>query len=1213
MFIDIDYSKKPKNIKLHLAKPNKQIISHIKERFKPSLSLKLGNINELSFSIPYKIEDENFQLIDNPHIELIKQKMLIRATMDTQKEWFIVDEINKDSDDSDVFSVKAFSLGYENKHKRISEMEEESVNANEVMTQLLTESNWTVGTIDPIFNAMYRQFKVDDSNVLDSIIQVGETYGALIKWDTALRQVSLLNLDTYGKFRGMTVSEERLLRSISESTTSDELVTRLFVYGNEDISINSVNPTGQSYIEDFSYFMYPFERDVDRNVVNSSHFMSDALCHAILDHQALVQQNAPQINSLVDQKATKQAQLVTEQSTLNQLNLELENILNLLDIAKATEDEALITQRTTERNDKQTEITAQTVVVSGLNSDIADLDTQIGTLQDEISNDPNFTPELRDELNYYVIEQEWRDDRYINPQELYDDGLKKFTELREPKVTIKTTIDNLMNVIEEQYYWDKLVLGDLIKVKKKQMKIEHMAKIIEINYDFESEELDLVIANTKDLLNETEKFVQLLYNASSTSSLVENSKHIWDKITPVSNQVSNILSSEWEANKNKIIAGINNQTEIGNRGIIIRNPDLPNEIVVMQAGVIALSKNSGETWQTAINANGIVAERLLGRILAGENLIITNSAGTFTFDNTGAKIKASSFIIESGTGSNLIDDWNTDIDNLQGRMTTAEFKLQDDQIVSVVSSSESFLTSLDSKLENYDFHNDLLYWKENHNLSTPLNTTDATIISGQGNYGNKVVQVSGQKYVFYGKQIPIDTSRTYRVKFRVRQTTDPITSGEARVFAGVASFDVNNQPLTTVYFGEHRYCAVANQNITVADGWQEFNGIITGEGIDSYNQFIQGTKYAVPMFVINFSNGDGIAEVDICSLEDITLEDNVDGLATRISSAEEKITDDAIVNTVTQSISYQSNLESKADVEDLANYATSDDLDQAINDVSASTDNKIAGIDFSPYATKSEVTQTATDMTIKFSSSGGINLLTNSVGFAGTDFWTITGTANSIQNDELTSKGSGSGFVLNDGLLSQNIIVTGDQTYTIATQVKKGTTGSGYLRVSDGSQIITRSFNAGTAYNYEKSEIKITPLGSQITVQLYGDATSGIVFTNTMANIGTVALQWQHSSGEIYNSNIRMNSNGIRVSQISNGKEIGFTKMTPDKFAGYFDVNGDGVIDETVGSADEVFRMDQDEFVMKKATVKQEITMGSIKIVKVNSVDKNGWAFVSTG
>src|SRR5690606_4228387 len=156
---------------------------------------------------------------------------------------------------------------------------------------------------------------------------------------------------------------------------------------------------------------------------------------------------------------------------------------------------------------------------------------------------------------------------------------EKFKELREPKVVIETTIDNLLNIVEEQYYWDKLILGDLVKIKYPQMGIEYMAKIIEIDYDLNNGEVSLTIANQKDLLNETDKLVQLLYGNASASTIIQNNKYKWDKVQDVQNEVMELLQNEWDATKQKIIAGVNNSVEIGNRGIIIKNPDFPNEVV----------------------------------------------------------------------------------------------------------------------------------------------------------------------------------------------------------------------------------------------------------------------------------------------------------------------------------------------------------------------------------------------------------------------------------------------------------------------------------------------------------------------------------------------------------------------------------------------------------------------------------------------------------
>lgn len=656
MFINVDYNRQPQKAKLHLAKPNKQIISHISEKFKDNLSLKLGNINELSFSIPHFINEER-----NKHIDLIKEKMLIKITLGAYKEWYIIDEVEEDGDDIDVFNVKAFSLGYELNGKRVRELDEESINAEDLLNSIMRNRTiWSVGEIDPIFNLMFRSFDISNSNVLDSIIQAGETFGALIVWDTINRKVSFKDMKKNGKFRGMTINYGKFLRSIKRTRTTDEMVTRLYIEGNEGLTIHEVNPTGQGFIEDFSYFMYPFERNVAGNVIKSSYFMSDALCIAIEEHKAKMEMYSPEINSKFNAKMAKESELFMKEFTLSQLKLELETILALLDTAQGTGDSVLIQTRKSERDAKEYAILTTGSEISQIKSEINTLQSSIELRQVDIAYDTNFTKQLLEELDLFIIEKEWHDDRYTDATELLNDGLSKFEELRQPKVVIDVTIDNLLNIIEEQYYWDKLVLGDLIKVKYPQMDIEYTAKIIEINYDLENGEASLVIANTADFLNETDKLVQLLYSSSSASNLIQNNKYKWDKINAVEREVNAIITQEWNANKNKIIAGVNNTIEVGNRGIIIKNPDFPNEVIIMQSGIIALSEDGGETWKTAIKPDGIVAERLIGKIIAGQELIITNGSGSFTFDANGVYIDAQSFVVRSGSGGgvNLRDVWN---------------------------------------------------------------------------------------------------------------------------------------------------------------------------------------------------------------------------------------------------------------------------------------------------------------------------------------------------------------------------------------------------------------------------------------------------------------------------------------------------------------------------------------------------------------------------
>lgn len=346
-------------------------------------------------------------------------------------------------------------------------------------------------------------------------------------------------------------------------------------------------------------------------------------------------------------------------------------------------------------------------------------------------------------------------------------------------------------------------------------------------------------------------------------------------------------------------------------------------------------------------------------------------------------------------------------------------------------------------------------------------------------------------------------------------------------------------------------------------------------------------------------------------------------LEQRVADAEQKITDESIISVVTQSDTYLADINKKADADELGNYATSGELDEAINSVNDNIDKKINDIDFTPYVKTATLTQTVNDITAKFENGGGINQLKNSVGYAGADFWTVSGVQfQSIQTDELAQLGYSSGFyspVGTGGWISQDVYTTVGLVYTFSVYMKKtvdsATNGYAGVDILDqtGTKLtfVGKGTGRGVTNGYEKFVYTFTSMTPIHTIRITVGNGAEATFTGAMFNVGDVALQWSLAPGELYNTNIQMNMNGLKVNQVENGVEKGFTVMTPDKFAGYYDMDNNGTIDEEPGSQDEVFRMDKDEFVMKKATVKEEITMGTVKIVKINSASVNGWAFVS--
>lgn len=316
--------------------------------------------------------------------------------------------------------------------------------------------------------------------------------------------------------------------------------------------------------------------------------------------------------------------------------------------------------------------------------------------------------------------------------------------------------------------------------------------------------------------------------------------------------------------------------------------------------------------------------------------------------------------------------------------------------------------------------------------------------------------------------------------------------------------------------------------------------------------------------------------------------DIVDDLGTRLQTAEQMITADAITATVTSSSSFVDALADKANKDSIDAKADTEELTTLKEELKSN------------YATKTELEQTSEAFNFNFSNSGGVNLVQNSVGFGGTDFWAVTGSIDILQNSELEAKGAGSGFGMKGTTLSQVVPVKAGM-HTVSVLVKKLSAGTGYVKATyDNGKTKTISLVAGTALDYQMVSFNVEVEGSQIQLELQGTADSGIVYTSLMLNVGAIPLQWSNSSGEIYNANVQINGNGIKV---SNSQYQGYTSITPEEFAGYYEVDG---------VSEKVFSLNKDTTIIAKAEIKQEINMSPMKIVPIVSDTLKGWAFVAS-
>jgi len=708
-FIDIDFNKSPEKIELFLARPDKTIIGKLTEAYSKNLKLKLGGIHELNFKVPYEV-DINHKLVRNPNVDNLRERYLLKVQIGNSHEWYIINRVTEAMDDAeDVKSVQAFLLAYElrdrvlRNYKNMPVEGETNTTPKNILETLqevlsLTETNWTidtVGGIDATISILYRSFEVSSQTVLNFIFDVAEKVKGLIVWDTENRKIFIKdagkNLENIGVNRGLRISYGHYLKTLNKESDADEMVTRLKVFGGEDISIQEHNPTGQNYLEDFSYFLFPFARDANRNVISHSYYMSDDLSHAILDYKDKINSITGQFNDLLSQKSTLQAQLLALQTNttdgLSKLETDLAIIQDNIDTINATRiayessrtytkgalvyynEAGYIAKGVTTGNsptnstywdklstlktNKQTEIDAKKVEINNKQQQINGISQQIVALQETVKVENNFTQAQIAERNNFIIEKEWTDTAYTNSKDLYESALKKFEELKKPQVVFSIDIVDFRQIVECQNDWTKLVLGDTITITYDRMGVDIEAKIIEIETNEDDASVKLTIANIKDLETNEEKIIKLLYGSISTSTTVDMNKLKWDGIDNVNNQVSQILNNAWDANKRTIMAGINEAVSISPRGITIQDPNDPLKYVVMQHGIIALTKDGGNTWKHAMTPDGIVGERIIGTIIAGQDLTIdasdSNGVKTFKVNSSGVEINGATLNITGGS------------------------------------------------------------------------------------------------------------------------------------------------------------------------------------------------------------------------------------------------------------------------------------------------------------------------------------------------------------------------------------------------------------------------------------------------------------------------------------------------------------------------------------------------------------------------------------
>ena len=205
-------------------------------------------------------------------------------------------------------------------------------------------------------------------------------------------------------------------------------------------------------------------------------------------------------------------------------------------------------------------------------------------------------------------------------------------------------------------------------------------------------------------------------------------------------------------------------------------------------------------------------------------------------------------------------------------------------------------------------------------------------------------------------------------------------------------------------------------------------------------------------------------------------------------------------------------------------------------------------------------------------------------------------------NTEALNNGgiSGHSFTLKNMKAVQKVFVSSGSTYTFSTRIKKGLDGACYVKLYNDNEEYIIEVPEGEESFYKEYELqKLIPTDNYYIIEFYGSKDSDATFTDNMLSVGEYKSQWSQANGEIMNTQVIVNKDGMLVkSSIYLGD---YTIMSPLEFAGYSNIKG---------TITKVFSLNKDITYTKKLEAEDEIHMTPIKIVPITTGELQGWAFV---
>ena len=587
---------------------------------------------------------------------------------------FQIDKVNKNTDGQTEYKeVSAYS--YEVSLNKITlSFKDDTVfklwDAVEPEKSLLgiveLQTGWIIKQVDSSLLDKYRTMSIDKAEVYSLLMgDISTAFGCYFVFDTTEKFIYCYDKDINShpaKNSGINLSFRNLIKDMDVKESSDDVITALTVNGAEGVGISLVNPLGNNVIYDFSYYCNDEDWGIPSNVQT-----------AINNWQTKIEEERETYERYVAQR--RQLAIDKEQynSELKVLEGELKALQDVQSVDIAGGNEEGLKEIYPKIQAKETEIKNKKRMIK-VKEEAYDMCLElISELVQSLSFENNFTKEEYDILKYYMDDAVYENENFVYTttmtesdkidisQQLYIQGLKMMEKLSRPLYEYECNIAAFMFNKDYETFTKAIELGTLVNLEIKN-NVWAEPKLMQVIIDYDnSENTTAILSDSFRLINGVYEFSDGYNQTVKASRKTSLSAPLWDEpnksgfYTTVNDYINNDLNL---ANQ-EIINATNQEFTLGSYGIRGKKYDDESDTydphqIAMTNNVLAFTDDNWQSCRTALGRitigeteyYGLVAEAIVGELIAGDQLTILNENNSFKVDASGATLLNADFTVE---------------------------------------------------------------------------------------------------------------------------------------------------------------------------------------------------------------------------------------------------------------------------------------------------------------------------------------------------------------------------------------------------------------------------------------------------------------------------------------------------------------------------------------------------------------------------------------